>query len=180
MTTIKPTERIETSRLVLRKPRMDEAHAVFAGWSRDKEVTRYLTWRPHTGIEQTKEFIQSCLTAWENQTRFPYMITLKENGEVVGMIDPRIEGPKLGIGYVAAHAHWGKGYVPEAIRAIIDWAFQQPTVYRVYATTDVENTASQRVLEKVGMQCEGILRKYIIHPNISDIPRDSYIYAIIK
>lgn len=96
------------------------------------------------------------------------------------MIDPRIEGPKVGIGYGAARAYWGKGYIPEATRAIIEWAFQQPSIYRVYATTDVENVASRRVLEKVGMECEGILRKYILHPNISDIPRDSYMYAIVK
>ena len=68
----------------------------------------------------------------------------------------------------------------EATHAVIDWAFQQPSIYRVYATTDVENVASQHVLEKVGMQCEGILRKYILHPNISNVPRDSYLYAIVK
>src|SRR5678810_281476 len=102
------------------------------------------------------------------------MITLKENSEVTGMIDPRIEGSKVGIGYVAARIYWGKGYVPEATRSIIAWAFQQPSIYRVYATTEVENVASQRVLEKVGMQREGVLRKYIVHPNISDVPRDSY------
>jgi RimJ/RimL family protein N-acetyltransferase len=108
------------------------------------------------------------------------MITLKETGEVIGMIDPHVEGHKVGIGYGAARAHWGKGYIPEATRAIIDWALQQPAIYRVYATTDVENSASRRVLEKAGMQCEGILRKYIIHPNISAVPRDSYMYAIVK
>lgn len=159
---------------------MDDASAVFNGWAQDKEVTRYLTWPPHERLEQTQEFIRSCIWAWENQTRFPYMITLKENGDVVGMIDPRIEGSKVGIGYGAGRAHWGKGYMTEATQAIIDWAFQQPSLYRVYATTDVENVASQRVLEKVGMQCEGILRKYILHPNVSDIPRDSYMYAITK
>lgn len=171
---------METERLVLRKPRLDDAFAIFTGWAQDKEVTRYLTWRPHERIEQTQEFVRDCLDAWENSMRFPYMITLKETDAVIGMIDPRIEGPKVGIGYGAARAHWGKGYVPEATRAIIDWAFQQPSIYRVYATTDIENVASRRVLEKVGMQCEGILRKYIIHPNVSDIPRDSYMYAITK
>jgi ribosomal-protein-alanine N-acetyltransferase len=70
--------------------------------------------------------------------------------------------------------------MPKAASAVIDWAFQQPSIYRVCATTDLENVASQRVLEKVGMLREGILRKYIVHPNISDIPRDSYIYAITK
>jgi ribosomal-protein-alanine N-acetyltransferase len=177
---MKPPERIKTERLVLRKPRLDDTPAVFAGWAQDKEVTCFLTWRPHQTIGQTKEFIQSCLSAWGYESRFPCMITLKENDEIVGMIDPRIEGSKVGIGYVAAHSHWGKGYVTEATRAIIDWSFQQSSIYRVYATTDVENVASRRVLEKVGMQCEGILRKYIIHPNFSDVPRDSYIYAIVK
>ena len=177
---MKMPEQLETQRLVLRKPRLDDAYAIFEGWAQDREVTRYLTWRPHERIEQTEEFVRSCLSAWENQTRFPYMITLKESGEVIGMIDPRIEGSKVGIGYGAARAHWGKGYVPEATRAIIDWAFQQPSIYRVYATTDVENIASRRVLEKVGMQCEGILQKYILHPNISNIPRDSFMYAITK
>lgn len=173
-------EQIETERLVLRKPRLDDARAIFEGWAQDREVTRYLTWRPHQRIEETEMFVQSCLSAWEQERRFPYMITLKESGHVIGMIDPRIEGPKVGIGYGAARAYWGKGYVSEATRAIIDWAFQQPSIYRVYATTDVENIASRRVLEKVGMQCEGILRKYILHPNVSDVPRDSYVYAITK
>ena len=177
---MKMPEELETKRLVLRKPRLEDARAIFEGWTQDQEVTRYLTWRPHERIEQTEEFVQGCIRAWEGETRFPYVITLKGTGEVIGIIDPRMEGPKVGIGYGAARAYWGKGYVPEATRAIIDWAFRQPTIFRVYATTDVENIASRRVMEKVGMQCEGILRKYILHPNISDIPRDSYMYAITK
>lgn len=173
-------EEFETERLLLRKPRLEDVHAIFEGWAQDPEVARYLTWRLHERIEQTQEFVQSCIRAWEGERRFPYMITLKETGQVIGMIDPRIEGPKVGVGYVAARTHWGKGYMPETTRVIIAWAFQQPSIYRVYATTDVENIASRRVLEKVGMQCEGVLRKYIIHPNISDVPRDSYMYAITK
>ena len=177
---MKMPESIETERLILRKPRLDDAHAIFQGWTQDQEVTRYLTWRPHEQIQQTQEFLRGCIHSSEGEMRFPYAITLKENRQVIGIIDPRIEGPKVGIGYGAARAYWGKGYVTEATRAIIDWAFQQPSIYRVYATTDLENSASRRVLEKVGMQCEGILRKYILHPNISDIPRDSYMYAITK
>jgi RimJ/RimL family protein N-acetyltransferase len=177
---MKMPAQIETERLLLRKPRLEDASAIFEGWAQDREVTRYLTWRPHEQIEQTQEFVRGCLRAWDGETRFPYMITSQETGEVLGMIDPRVEGSKVGIGYVAARAHWGKGYVPESTRAIINWAFQHPTLYRVYATTDIENVASRRVLEKVGMQCEGILRKYILHPNISNVPRDSYMYAITK
>jgi [ribosomal protein S5]-alanine N-acetyltransferase len=180
MTAMKMPERIETARLILRPPQIEDAFAMFNGWAQDQEVTRYLTWRPHTSLEQSQTIVAGAVSAWKHEIRFPYMIALKESGEVIGMIDPRIEGPKVGVGYVIGRAYWRKGYMTEATRAIIDWAFQQPTIFRVYATTDIENIASRRVLEKVEMQREGILRKYIIHPNISDIPRDSYMYAITK
>lgn len=73
-----------------------------------------------------------------------------------------------------------KGHMTESLRAINDWALGRLSIYRVYATTDVENFASQRVLEKAGMQREGLLRKFIVHPDISAEPGDSYIYAIVK
>src|SRR5262245_14590202 len=113
---MKPPEQIKTERLVLRIPQMDDAPAVFAGWTQDKDVTHYLTWRRHQTIEQTEQFIQSCLLAWKHETRFPYMITLKERDVVIGMIDPRIEGSKVGIGYGAARTYWGQGYITEATR----------------------------------------------------------------
>ncbi len=173
-------EHIETKRLVLRSPQLEDAHAMFEGWAQDTKVTRYLTWRPHTSLKESQTIVAGAIAAWQSEVRFPYMIAMKENNQVIGMIDPRIEASRVGVGYVIGYAHWGKGYMTEATRAIIEWAFQQPPIYRVYATTDVENIGSQRVLEKVGMQREGILRKYIVHPNISNIPRDSYIYAIVK
>lgn len=173
-------ENLSTDRLLLRSLRMEDACAIFEGWAQDPEVVRYLIWRPHQSIKETEEFVRSCMLAWENEMHFAYMITLKPGGEAMGMIDARIHPPEVEIGYGLARVHWGKGYMPEAVRALIDWAFQQPSIYRVCATTDVENIASQRVLEKVGMSREGTLHKYIVHPNISDIPRDSYLYAIVK
>jgi len=177
---MKPPEQIGTERLILRKPKPEDAHLAFEGWTQDTEVTRYLTWRPHQSSEQTKEFIRRCIVDWNRGWRFPYIITTKESGEVIGMIDPRVEGHKMGIGYGLARSHWGKGYMTEAARAIIDWALQQKKIYRVYATTDVENIGSQRVLEKAGMTREGLLRRYMMHPNVSDEPRDCYMYAIVK
>jgi len=177
---MKPYELIETKRLLLRKPRMDDATAMFAGWTQDPEVTRYLIWRPHQRVEETATFLASCISAWKGDTRFPFIITLKATGEVIGMIDPRMEGHRVMVGYGAARTYWGKGYMTEAVRAIINWSFQEPDIYRVYATTDVENIASRRVMEKAGMQCEGVLRKYMVHPNISEVPRDCYMYAIVK
>jgi RimJ/RimL family protein N-acetyltransferase len=62
----------------------------------------------------------------------------------------------------------------------VDWALTQPTIYRVWATCDVDNLASARLLEKIGMQREGLLRRWIIPPNISEVPRDCWCYAKTK
>lgn len=176
---MKPSEQIETERLILRKPRMDDVPAVFLGWVQDPEVTRFLTWRPHENIGQTESMLAKAITEWDGDARFHFMITLK-NGDLIGRIQLHIEGHRVELGYVINKSFQGRGYMTETVRAIIDWAFQQPNIYRVYATTSVDNIASQRVMENVGMLREGLLRKYIVHPNISDEPRDSYIYAIVK
>jgi ribosomal-protein-alanine N-acetyltransferase len=177
---MKMPERIETERLILRKPRIDDAPVLFVAYMQDPKVTRYTTWRPHEKLQEAQDFINSSIAAWDKETRFPFVITLKRKDEPFGMIDLHIRGSTVGLGYVIARFHQHKGYATEATRAIIDWALQQPMIYRVNASTDIENIASQRVLEKAGMVREGLLRKYIIHPNISDIPRDSYMYAITK
>jgi [ribosomal protein S5]-alanine N-acetyltransferase len=177
---MKMPEQIETDRLVLRKPRMDDALNLFTAYMQDPEVTRYTTWRPHQHLQEAADFIHNSIAAWESGTRFPFVITLREKEEPFGMIDLHVKGSTVGLGYVIARSHQHKGYATEATRATIAWAFQQPTIYRVNASTDVDNIASQRVLEKARMVREGLLRKYIVHPNISDIPRDSYLYAITK
>ncbi|MBI3168545.1 MAG: GNAT family N-acetyltransferase [Chloroflexi bacterium] len=177
---MKPPETIETERLFLRKPCMDDAPAIFEGWARHPEVTRFLTWYPHQNVEQSQVLLQRSIAAWDGETHFRYLLEVKEDASLAGMIELRMEPFKMSFGYTGAIRHWGKGYMTEAARAAIDWAFQQPNIFRVYATADVENVPSRRVLEKAGMTREGILRKDSIHPNISDEPRDCYIYAIVK
>lgn len=177
---MRPPDRIETARLVLRPPDLGDAPALFETYMQDTEVTRYVMWRPHTDIEQTVTFLRICLQHWENGQRFPYVITLKGTGTPIGMVDIHFNGSTAGLGYVIGRPFWGRGYMPEAVRSVVDWALGQPDIFRVAATCDVENIASARVMEKVGMQREGVLRRLTIHPNISPKPRDCYIYAIVK
>ncbi len=75
---MKIPERIETERLVLRKPRMEDAFILFTAYMQDPEVTRYTTWRPHRQLQEAEDFIRNSIAAWENGTRFPFVITLKE------------------------------------------------------------------------------------------------------
>ena len=96
------------------------------------------------------------------------------------MIGCRVREHAADIGYVIGRNHWGRGYVTEAAKAMVDWAIHLDSIYRVWAVCDVENIASSRVLEKVGMQREGILRRYIVHPNRSVEPRDCFVYARVR
>lgn len=117
---------------------------------------------------------------WQSGRDYAYAITLKENGSLIGMFGLHPMKMKVEVGYALARPHWGKGYTTEVLRKVIEWAFTQPEMYRVQAFCDMENLASARVMEKAGMTREGLLRRYVLHPNISAEPRDAYLYAIVK
>jgi len=68
----------------------------------------------------------------------------------------------------------------EALIEVRDLAFSLPEIQRFQLVCDVENPASARVMEKAGFEKEGVLRKYILHPNISDVPRNCLCYSYIR
>ena len=177
---VRPPETFTTKRLILRPPRVSDANAIFFNYAQHSEATRYLIWRPHTDTHETETFLRHCEMVWRKNLEFPWAITLQDTGELIGMVGLRINDFKADVGYVVGPAWWRRGYATEALQTVVDWALSQPSIFRVWAMVDVDNPASARVLEKVGMKREGILRRSTLHPNVSDEPRDSYCYAIVK
>ena len=110
---------------------------------------------------------------------FPWVITRSEDDVLLGMCELRIKRRQVDLGYGLARPFWGYGYATETVQALVDWALAQKEIRRVWAVCDVENHASARVLEKVGMTSEGILHRYLVHPNLSSEPRDCYCFAIL-
>jgi len=170
-------DRIETDRLVLLKPRPGDAEAIFERYAQDCSVTQYLSWRPHTDIEETRDFLEGCLTRWERGSDFDWVITMRGKDTCIGMAALRIRDSRAELGYVLAWPFWGKGIMTEAVRALASLAFARPDISRVWAVCDVENAASARVLEKAGLVREGILHRWASHPNVSPEPRDCLCYA---
>jgi ribosomal-protein-alanine N-acetyltransferase len=168
---------IETNRLILRPPSMDDAPAIFQSYAQDDEVTRYLMWSAHRSLSETHAFLRSCLAADQSGASRHWVITRKADHTVLGMIVLRMEDFKADTGYVLAREEWGKGYMTEALRAVIDFAFTMKSIYRVWAVCDVDNVASARVMEKSGMVREGVLRRFMLHPNAGAEPRDVLCYA---
>lgn len=177
---LNPLTEIETPRLVLRVPRAEDAAQIFETYASDAEVTRYLTWRPAENLSQTEEAMGHLIALAESGSAYSLVITRKGDGRVMGMVSARPEGYRVNLGYVLGRAFWGRGYMTEAVAAVVGWALAQPGVYRVWAVCDVDNPASARVMEKVGMQREGVLRRWGLHPNVSDEPRDCICYALVR
>lgn len=175
-----PPLSISTHRLILRKPRLSDANNIFDNYASDPEVARYVTWRPHRDANETAIFREVALARWHSGEEYSWGITFPKEDRVVGMIACRVRGHAADIGYVIARKYWGQGLVAEAAQAVVDWAFTNDSIYRVWAVCDVENKASALVMEKVGMQREGILRRYIVHANVSTEPRDVFVYSKIR
>lgn len=170
-----------TERLTLSAARKQDARAIFDCYATDIEVCRYLTFRPHTHIEETKTYLDRCKAGWAAGEQFNFVIRRQEAAAMLGMISYRKNGPhRASFGYALNRTHWGQGYMSEALNKLIEVAFEDPQVYRVEATCDVENRASARVMEKCDMQYEGTLRRHTVLPNISPIPRDVHCYARIR
>lgn len=171
---------LKTERLKLRKVKLSDAEAIFRQYAQDPEVTRYVSWRAHHSLDETREYVRMCLLAWDVGKAYHWAIERLEDKQVIGMVIARIVGEKWELGFVLARAYWGKGYMTEAVRGLVAWALKQKEIYRVWAVCDTDNVASARVMEKAGMQREGTLRRWSVHPNLSLEPRDSYCYAIVK
>lgn len=171
---------LHTARLLLRPLQPDDAPAIFQVYAQDPEVTRYLTWSPHPDVEQTKTIVNMIMANTAAGKQGTWVITDATDDALLGMITLRLDGFKADIGYCLGRSGWGKGYMTEALQAVIDAAWTLPTLYRVWAVCDVGNPASARVMAKAGMVYEGILHCWTIHPNVSAEPRDVLCYAVMR
>lgn len=169
---------LRTPRLILRPIAPSDAVPIFDTYAQDPQVTRFLSWRPHIEMAQTEAYIARAIAAHDART---YALTERDGGKLLGAFDIRQAGPgRLGYGYVLARSAWGQGLMTEALTTVADWALRQPDIWRIGDVCDVENRASARVMEKAGMNFEGIARRWMIHPNIGNEPRDCRVYARVR
>jgi len=155
---------LETSRLILKKISSEDAEDMFE-YASDPEVTKYLSsWEYHKNIEDSLKFINLLLSRYEKGNPSDWGVYLKENGKLIGtcgfsFID---EKNMVGeVGYVLGRKYWNKGIMTEAVRKVIEFGFEKLNLNRIQARCKVENIASERVMQKVGMKFEGVLREAV-------------------
>ena len=157
------TKTIETHRLILRPFRAGDAPAMFRNWASDPVVTEYLTWAPHDSEQTTAGLVANwAKETAENPLFFQWAIELKAIGEPIGSIsaihiDEAVESAELG--WCIGRKWWGEGIMPEAGAAVIAFLFDQVGLNRVAARYDARNAKSGRVMQKLGMTFEGVLRQ---------------------
>lgn len=175
------TIQLETERTILRKFKISDALDMFESYASKDIVTKYLRWLPHKSIEDTIKYLNEIvLPKYEQEYSYCWAIELKESGKIIGCIDAHaieLSTKRCTLGWVLSEDYWDKGLMTEVARKILDFMFSEGFV-RVQSHHQIGNTASGRVMQKIGMTHEGRLRKY-------DIDRygrivDCEIYAIIN
>jgi RimJ/RimL family protein N-acetyltransferase len=138
-----------TPRLHLRAPAASDALALFRSHAEGDELAGLLVLQAQAWVRATADSIADALSRWAQGER-PYAITLADGGEVIGMLDARVLGRALCIGYVIAAANRGQGLATEAVRALVQAAWADGRFDAVTATCEAGNHASARVLRKCG------------------------------
>lgn len=148
-------------RVVLREFTMDDVDAMYAYLS-DDEVFRHVSWEPPT-LDETTNSVREASEAARATPRPDYelAVTLRDTDEVVGQVTlktdryiPRLRQRTSELGFMLRRDYWGRGIATEAARLLLDFAFGQLGLHRVFAVVDEDNLASVRVLEKLGLRRE--------------------------
>ncbi|MFJ5589553.1 GNAT family N-acetyltransferase [Streptomyces noursei] len=158
-----PDYPLRTERLDLRPVRHDDFDAIYA-YQRRPEVCRYLYWGPHdeAGSRASVAGKVTRTTLRESGDFLQLAVVHHESGVLVGdvtFVYTHREHRQASIGYVFNPDHAGHGYATEASRALLALGFEELGLHRIQAELDGRNTASARLLERLGMRREAHLRE---------------------
>lgn len=170
---------LETDRLILRKLTIEDAADLFE-YASEPEVSRFLPWEKHRTSHDTEEFIRSAIESYESSHLAPWGIALRSNNKLIGTIDFVRWLPnhfRAEIGFVLSNRYWGQGLTLEATKRVVRFGFERMELQKIEAQSMIENVQSQRVLQKLGMRFEGVLRN---HWWIKDQFRDTVQYSMLK
>ncbi|MDE6200776.1 MAG: GNAT family N-acetyltransferase [Clostridiales bacterium] len=177
----KGTQTIETERLILRRFELSDAQNMFDNYCGKEKVTEFLSWDAHKTVEDTKSYLTDVvLPNYDFINTYCWAIVWKETNQVIGCIDVCVKDERkrcAELGWVIGDEYWGRGIMPEAARSVLKYLFAVG-YERIQATHNIANKKSGRVMEKIGMQCEGIHKKFSMFKN--DTLIDCYLWAITK
>ncbi|MBS4174709.1 GNAT family N-acetyltransferase [Bacillus sp. FJAT-49736] len=170
---------LETERLKLIEITEEYAGAVYDVFSRE-DVTRFYGMQPFQEKEQALRMVQSFSRNFEEKRGIRWGMLLKETGEYIGSVGLNnlvLSSKRAEVGYELHPNFWRKGFVSEAVKAVLKHSFEELDLYRIGAVTFPENEPSSNLLLKIGFQKEGLLRGYI---HLGGVSYDTFVFSILK
>jgi RimJ/RimL family protein N-acetyltransferase len=172
--------RVETERLLLREVVPGDLDAIHA-YAVDPEVLRYLPLAPSTR-EQTAASLRTMLLSQRERPRKRVVLAVVPNraAPAAGTVVLRISSEQQREGHLAVclrRSSWGQGYATEACGALLRLAFEQLDLHRIHTTVSVDNGASVRLMQKLGMRNEGRLVEHLL---IRGEWLDSFVFALLR
>jgi RimJ/RimL family protein N-acetyltransferase len=157
-----PTITLETPRLLLRPFQLSDAADVvrLAG---EKEIAATTRQIPHPyELPMAQAWLASLPAAQQRGELVHFAITLRTTGELIGAIGLILNtiDHHGELGYWIGKPYWDQGYATEAAGVVVEQAFEQLRLHRIYAHHFSRNAASGRVMQKLGMKCEGYMREH--------------------
>lgn len=170
---------IRTRRLLLREARLSDYDDIHA-YAVDPEVVRFMDWGPNTP-QVTAQALGGwvAMSAQWPRDEVNLVMELLETGRAIGAIRLSIHSRAdrtADFGYTLNKDYWRRGLGTEAASAVVETAFTTLGLHRVFATCDVRNAASYKVMEKLGMRREGTLLK---NHEVRGRWRDTHVYALL-
>lgn len=176
------TQTLTTPRLTLRRFTPEDAPAMYQNWASDPQVTRFLRWKPHQSVQETRQLLEGWAQQYSQPDYYSWAIQRQEDGALIGSIaafgnyNPMDE--MVEVGYCLGRAYWKQGYMTEALEAVLGFLLETAGYRRVEAYHSTQNPASGRVMERAGMIYEGTARqKYVI---ATGQPQDCAMYGILR
>ena len=170
---------ITTERVVLRWISEDDIDGLYEVFS-DPQVMRYWSTVPLPNREAAADLQREIAAGNENNTMLKWGLALRESNSVIGtttLFNLNLDNGRAEIGYAMGRAHWGKGYMNEALRALVSHAFDVMNLRRLEADVDPRNAASIRTLERLGFQREGFLRE---RWHVNNEIQDAIFYGLLR
>lgn len=152
---------LQTPRLRLRTIRRDDLDAVYALHA-DRRAMRYWSFAPWTEPRQAQEWFEQRLHQGQTEEAWPWGVSLTDAATLIGFVtlfSVQRSQCRAEIGYLLGSPYWGRGYAQEALRAALGYGFDALELERVEADIDPRNTASCRLVERLGFRREGLLRE---------------------
>ena len=170
---------ITTPRIVLRWISEDDIDSLYEIFS-NRHVMRYWSTVPLPNREAAVALQREIAGGNESETMFKWGIALRDSNKIIGtttLFNLNLDNGRAELGYAMARAYWGKGYMNEALKALISHAFEVMELRRLEADVDPRNVASVSTLERLGFQREGFLRE---RWHVNGEIQDAIFYGLLR